>query len=45
MEYEKDFFQNVFKDDNFLAYTTEIDYYTGLNRGEKEILFLWKGTA
>lgn len=38
MQYDPTFKQEVLKEENYLNYTNELDYYTGLNRGEKEIL-------
>jgi len=38
MTFEKTFFEKVLSEENYLDYINEINYFTGINRGEEEIL-------
>jgi predicted MPP superfamily phosphohydrolase len=40
MDYDPDFKNYVLMEDNYLSFTNEIDYYTGIKRDESEILSL-----
>jgi len=40
MEYDEEFLEFVLREDNYLAFCDEIDYYTGLKRDCKNVLLL-----
>lgn len=42
MEYDEQFLEFILREENYLAFTDEIDYYTGLRRDCKNVLLLIK---